>query len=294
MNLERLWWRAKYTLPVRLVRMPLNHVRRLWRRAVAVSYQRFGFPRPRAFTTKLEWIKRYDRKPEMVMMADKAKVRDFVKERVGGEYLIPCLGVYRTADEIPFDQLPEKFVLKVNNASGTNIICPDKSKLDIAAAKRRLDEWLGRRNFSAVENEWHYAQIEPAVVCEAFVQDAQGELNDYKFFCFHGEPKYVWVDVARYDAPRRSRNIFDARWNPVPLQLHVPRFRGEVPPPPHLEEMLDIARKLSRGFKSVRVDLYNVDGRVYFGEMTFFSGDLYFRPRTYDRIWGDLIDLKRD
>lgn len=291
MDLDRFLWKIKYTLPVRLIRMPLNHARRLWRRLVAFGYQHFGFPKPRTFTEKLEWIKRYERDPRMVVMADKAEVRGFVKERIGGQYLIPCLGVYRRVEEIPFDTLPDQFVLKVNNASGANIICTDKTKLDINRARRQLQAWLNRRNFSSVEHEWHYARIEPAVVCESFVQDSKGELNDYKFFCFHGEPKYVWVDIARHDAEKRSRNVFDERWNPLPLQLHVPRFLGNIPPPAHFDKMLELARKLSRGFKSVRVDLYNVDGKIYFGEMTFFSGDLFFCPRKYDRIWGDQLDL---
>lgn len=230
----------------------------------------------------------------MVMMADKAKVRDFVRECIGEEYLIPCLGVYHTAQEIPFDTLPQRFVLKVNNASGANIICRDKSKLDIEATRRQVDAWLRRSAYNKVEQEWHYAQIPPAVVCEAFMEDANGELNDYKFFCFHGEPKYVWIDIARHDYAKRCRNIFSADWTDIPLKLFVPRFRGDIPPPPGFEHMRALAAKLSQGLKSVRVDLYNVDGRIYFGEMTFFSGDLFFHPRKYNRIWGDALDLTRD
>ena len=240
---------------------------------------------------KLEWLKYFGRDPRYVEFADKIAVRDYVARTIGAEYLIPEIGHYRSASEIDFDSLPEKFVLKTNNASGTNIICKDKATLDVQAAREKLNRWLSR-TFGRREGEWHYGQIRPGILCEAFINDRNGELRDYKFFCFNGVPKYVWVDFDRYGA-NKARSIRDISWNKVPLRLTALDYKGEVPKPPNYEKMVEIAQKLAGDLKSVRVDLYNVDGKIYFGEMTFFSGDLYFRPRKYNRIWGQQLDLGR-
>lgn len=281
----------KHTLPVRLVRVPLNLLRRTYRHWRIVLGEKLGLPVPEEFTMKLEWIKCFDKNPLMVVCADKVKVKDYVAPIIGEEYLIKTLGVYDSTDEIDFQKLPEKFVLKTNNASGTNLIVPDAQKLDKDNARRTLDKWIKNRSFGKKEHEWQYLAIEPKILAEEYIETPDGDLPDYKFFCFNGKVRYAWQDVGRY-TKNKARAIFDAEWNRLPLTLFTRNYKGEVPKPQGYEKMVEMAEKLSKPFKQVRVDFYNISGKIYFGEMTFFSGDLIFRPRKWNKIWGRQLNLK--
>ena len=283
----------------------------------AMTGQRLDLVRPINFNEKIQWLKLHYRNPLMVTCADKWAVREFVKERIGDKYLAPCIGIYENVNEIPYDELPKKFVLKATHGSGWNIICPDKSKLNWTRAKRRLRKWL-KSDFSQVGREWQYHDIKPRIICEEFLTDTESSvLRDYKLFTFRGETKYIWVDYTEvvgdatnkesaqsvgYAKPKisngvlRYRNIYDHSWNFMPGRgsLYPNKETPLIKKPECLAEMLDIAKKLASDFPQCRVDLYVLGGkRIVFGELTFSSGNgcnaLY--PQSFCDELGSYIDL---
>ncbi|MGI6173539.1 MAG: ATP-grasp fold amidoligase family protein [Christensenellales bacterium] len=246
---------------------------------------------PRLYNEKLQWIKLYDRKPEYPRYVDKLAVRDYVKEKVGEKYLIPLLATAESAEDIDWNALPERFVVKCTHGSSSNIICRDKSVLDTCEATEKLRNWM-KRSWYPLSREWPYLGIAPRIIVEEFLGDAEGKVPyDYKILCFGGEPKYIIVDAERYTGHRR--NFYDTQWNRQDMFNRHPPYEGTVEKPKCLLEMLDVARKLSEGIPHIRVDLYVVDDRVYFGEMTFFHGFgmEVFRPRAFEEHLGDLIRL---
>lgn len=246
---------------------------------------------PQTFNEKIQWLKLYDNSALKTQLADKYRVREWIKENLGEEYLIPLIGVYDSFDEIDFDKFPDKFVLKANHGCAWNIIVKDKSKFDKKKAKKKFDKWM-QRNYSLKAGfEMQYKDIQPKIVAEAFIQDSNGELNDYKVLCFNGEPKFIWIDQGRYT--KRTENIYDTNWNLQPFLLTYDNSKEEVPPPKNLDKMIEFARNLSRDFALVRVDFYNVDGKIYFGEMTFTSasGVDVFKPAEYDLKLGQMLKL---
>lgn len=291
MNLERFFYNHRKNLFFRAIRLPLNIWRQEWPYFRAMLTKKLGFSMPKKFTEKYMYWRITRRDPLIVKCSDKIAVREYVKEKVGEEYLIPSLGVYKTAEEIDFKKLPDSFVLKTNNASGTNIFCSDKSKLDENKARKTLSKWIAQKNYKLRHLAWFYVKIPPKIICEKFVKDTSGELKDYKFWCFNGEPRYVWVDTGRY-TDSKSRAIMDISWKKLPLKLDTPITPYELPKPENYDVMVELARTLSRDFEVVRVDLYNVEGIIYFGELTFASGDMVFSPSKYDKIWGAQLNLK--
>jgi hypothetical protein len=247
---------------------------------------------PRTFNEKLQWLKLRYRDPLMRRCADKVAVRDYVAEQAGPDVLIPLLGTYTSAAAIDFQRLPKRFVLKANHGSGWNILCRDRETLDFARTRARLDAWL-RTDFSRIAREWVYEGIPPRLLCEEFLATATGEPpSDYKFFCFHGKPVFVQVDYDRFI--RHERALYTADWKKLPCALEYALKEEPTPPPPMLTRMLELAGKLSAPFPFVRVDLYDLEGRVYFGELTFFPGKGVerFRPRDYDEIFGRHLQLE--
>ena len=250
---------------------------------------------PKTFTEKIQWLKLYDRKPIYKMMVDKALAKDFVAERIGKEYVIPTYGVWDKFDDIDFSKLPNQFILKsTNGGGGTGVaICQDKSSFDFGRAKSQLGKSMrdGTRN---LQGEWVYEGLKPKIIAEELLRDVEdGDLKDYKFFCFNGKVKYLAVHAGRFS--EHFSNYYDSEWNlqnwgfDCPIQLsHV--FQC----PANFEEMKSIAEKLSFGHKFLRVDLYNVEGKIYFGELTFYpdSGFGKFTPKEWDRKLGDLIHLE--
>lgn len=256
---------------------------------------------PQTFNEKLQWLKLYDRKPEYTTMVDKFKVREYIAERLGEEYLIPLLGVWNDPDEIDFDALPNQFVLKCNHNSGLGMcICKDKAKLDIAKVKAELRKGL-KQDYYLTGREWPYKNVERKIIAEKYMVDdgetrirngGKGELTDYKFFCFNG-----YVDCVMVCLERSSQEIkfyfFDRSWNLLRYNIRGKNAPIDftVPKPINIDEMFDIAEKLSQGLPFARVDLYSVSGKTYFGEITFFpdSGfDANLLSET-DRRWGEMI-----
>lgn len=250
---------------------------------------------PQTFSEKLQWLKLYNRKPEYTMMVDKYAVKEYVASMIGGEYIIPTLGVYNSVDEIDFNSLPNQFVLKCTHDSGGLVICKDKSKLDIKSARKKLAKSL-KNNYYYQNREWPYKNTTPRIIAEQYMEDESGyELKDYKFFCFDGEPKCCQVIAGRKDV--MTVDFFDKDWNHLPF--HEPRIypysRELVSRPQSYENMWKLAQKLSANQPFLRVDFYNINGQIYFGELTFFptSGMGGFDPEEWDYTFGNWIKLPR-
>ncbi|WP_053218197.1 ATP-grasp fold amidoligase family protein [Virgibacillus senegalensis] len=245
------------------------------------------------YNEKMQWAKLYENNPLKTTLADKYLVREWVKDTIGKEYLIPLLGVWDSFDEINFDNLPKKFVLKTNHGSGTNIIVKDKNHLDKSEAKKRLDKWL-KMNFAYKNGfQMQYKNIKPKIIAEEYIEGINGDLNDYKFLCFDGKVYYCWIDSGRYSDHRR--NIYNLNWELQEWQQHYYKNTdNQVTKPENFELMIELSKKLCQGFSHVRVDLYNVNGKVYFGEMTFTnsSGFEAIRPHKYNLMLGDLWNLQ--
>jgi len=255
--------------------------------------RRLNLAAPRTFNEKLHWLMLYYRRPEMTQIADKYAVRAFVASRVGASLLNDLYGVWDDplGMAAALRQLPDSFVLKVTSGSGQNIICPDKSRLDVQDAQRQLAAWM-RRSEYWVSREWCYKDITPRIVCERYLTDDAGTSPpDYKFFCFDGEPRVVQVDTTRFTDHRRD--LFDLRWNQLPFCLEWPLSGRQIPRPRHFDEMISVARALSHGFPFVRVDLYSTARGPIFGEMTWYPGGglLRFKPDHYDLELGHALRL---
>lgn len=243
---------------------------------------------PKTFNEKLQWLKLYNRRPEYTMMADKVAVREYIAKTIGEEYLIPCLGVWDNPDDIDFASLPDKFVLKCNHNSGLGMcICKDKSKLDIEKVKENLQKGL-KQNYYLHGREWPYKDIKRQIIAEQYMTDSTGGLVDYKFFCFDGYVDCVMVCIDRHINDTKFY-FFDSAWKLKRLNKRGQEAPEDftLPMPDCMPRMFELARKLSESHPFVRVDLYECDSQIYFGELTFFpdSGfdanlleetDLYF------------------
>jgi hypothetical protein len=254
--------------------------------------RRLNLKEPKLFTEKLQWLKLNNRNPSYARLADKYEVRKHIADTIGGEYLIPLLGVWDSFGDIDFSMLPDKFVLKCTHDSGSVVFCRDKNRFNAAAAEKKLGKIM-KRNYDWYAREYPYKNIKPRIICEEYKADESGvELKDYKFFCFNGHPKQIHVDFNRFTG--HMKNIYDVDWRYLHLATSYPTDPSVVlDKPACLGEMLDIAGRLSKGFPFLRVDFYLVDGRPYVGELTFFpaGGLMAFDPPEYDAILGDLLTL---
>ena len=249
---------------------------------------------PRSFSEKLQWLKLYNRKPEYTMMVDKVKVKDYVAKVLGKEYIIPTLGVWDNPDDIDFEKLPNRFVLKCNHNSGLGMyICKDKSKMDIEKVKDNLRLGLAQ-NYFLGNREWPYKNVERRVFAEAYKEDEFGELRDYKLFCFDGEVKALFIATDRSKGDHAVRfDFFDENFNHLPFTNGHPNAATIPQKPKMFEKMKELAAKLSKGIPHVRIDFYEVGNQVYFGEMTFFhwSGMVPYEPEEWDYKFGEWLRL---
>ena len=249
---------------------------------------------PQTFNEKLQWLKLYNRKPEYTMMVDKYKVREYIAQTLGEEYLIPLIGVWDDPDEIDFDALPDQFVLKCNHNSGLGMcICKDKSKLDIPKAKADLRKGL-KQNYYLTGREWPYKDVPRKIICEQYMQDdsGTGELADYKVLCFNGEPRLVEIHHGRFEGIH-TQDFYDRNWNKTDFeQLEDPLSNEVMEKPSFADGMFRLSKILAKDIPHVRVDWYHTGGRLYFGELTFFDGS-GFSPFVgdQDRIIGEWIQL---
>jgi hypothetical protein len=247
--------------------------------------------RPASLNEKVAWLKLREPEPGARECSDKLLVRRHVEARCGPGILNELLGVYRRVEEIDPAALPKAFVLKPTHTSGSNVICPDRAALDWPAARARLRKALAR-DYYWVGREPAYRGLPRRIVCEAYLGEPGAELPDYKFFCFHGEPRLVQVDTGRFVDHRRE--LFDLDWCPLPFCLEHPLPDRPTPRPTRLAELVGCARRLAAGFRLVRVDLYQVGERVVFGELTFTPGGgrERFHPPSADREVGALLRLE--
>lgn len=259
-------------------------------------WKKLNWNNPLSFSEKIQWLKLYNRKPEYTIMVDKVKVKKWVAEKIGEEYIIPTLGVWDNADDIDFKMLPNRFVIKCNHNSGLGMcICKDKSTLDISSVREGLRRGLCE-DYYLKGREWPYKNVSRKIIAEQFMEDAKhpGDLIDYKFFCFDGEPKFC--QVIRDRTINETIDIYDTNWNLLPFVGLNPQIKNSkilLEKPIQLEKMLDICRILSKELSFCRVDLYVINGSVYFGEITFspLSGFGQFTPIEWNEIIGSWITL---
>lgn len=245
---------------------------------------------PRFLSEKIQWLKIYDYKPEYAQMADKVAVRKFVADRLGEDCLIRQYGVYGKAEDIPYDELPDRFVLKCSHDSASTVIVKDKSKLD----RKETNDFLNKRlklKFYLEGRENVYKEVKPRIVCEEFLGDTDEVPEDYKVFCFNGNPEFVTVDVGRFK--KHSQFYYDTEWNWFKMDSEYEPEPGlSVPKPAMLSELLNAAKILSAGLRFVRVDFYIVKNKLYFGELTFYPAAGYKRytPEKVDLKYASMIN----
>lgn len=267
-----------------------SYLSRMYRGTIG---KKLNLENPTTFNEKLQWLKLNNRRPEYTMMVDKYLVRDYIKDTVGEEYLIPLIGAWDLPEEIDFDVLPEKFVLKCNHNSGTGMcICKDKSKLEISKVKSELKKGLAQ-DYYLTGREWPYKNVPRKIIAEKYMEDESGELKDYKFMCFNGQVKSIFVCSDRFSKAGLHITFFDKEWNVMPFERHYPHLPQGLPRPIHLEKMIELAEILSKNIPFVRVDFYEVRGKIYFGELTFFPGSGFeeFSPEDWDYQLGSWLTL---
>ena len=248
---------------------------------------------PQTFNEKLQWLKLHDRKPEYTTMVDKYEAKKYVASIIGDQYIIPTLGIWDKFEDIDFGKLPNQFVLKCTHDSGGLVICKDKNTLDLSVAKKKINQSLNR-NYYYAWREWPYKNVKPRIIAEKYMEDhSTSELRDYKFFCFGGMAKCYKVDFDRFVEHRANYFSADGELMKIGEEICPPDFNKEIPVPKNLEKMKEFAEKLSATQPFLRADFYDVDGHVYFGELTFYpaSGFGKFIYDGNDELLGSWIKL---
>ncbi len=255
--------------------------------------KKLNLDQPVEFNQKIQWMKVFYRPPILNKLVDKYAVRSYVKEKAGEQYLNELIDVYDRVSEVNFEDLPEQFVIKGVHGCHFNLIVKDKQQMNLLRSRYLLTKWLNKNQYYRGGLEWAYKDVKPRLIAEKYLEEFGKEIiNDYKFFCFDGNPKFVQVDLER--GIHDYRCFYDMKWQKLPFTMQRnPMFEGEVSRPENFETMIDIVSKLAGNFPFVRVDLYNIHGRIIFGEMTFYPSDgrNEFKPEEYNRIIGDYIRL---
>ena len=254
--------------------------------------KKLNLKNPQTFNEKLQWLKLHNKQPLFTQMVDKYAVRDYVAAKIGEERLVPLLGVWDRAEDIDFDALPDKFVLKCNHDSGSVIICKDKSTFDREAAVKKLRKKL-KRDMFYWSREWPYKNISKKIICEEFMQDQNFDvLNVFKVMNFSNGNQIIQV-IQDDKTEKESIDYFDPKWNRLEMKQGFPNSEVPLPKPKTLDTMLSLAKELSEGFPFLRTDFYEINGEVYFSEFTFFSdaGMCKFEPKDWDMKLGSWMEL---
>ena len=254
--------------------------------------KKLNLKNPITFNEKLQWLKLHDRNPEYSKMVDKYEAKKWVAARIGDEYIIPTLGVWNSFDEIDFDQLPNKFVLKCTHDSGGLVICKDKNSLDKEKARKKIEISL-KRNYFIVGREYPYKEVKPRIIAEQYMEDiTTKELRDYKIFTFGGIPKALYISSNRQTG-KTTADYFDVDFKPLDFTWGYPHSKVLPSKPKTFDKMLKAAECLAKNTTELRVDFYEVNGKAYFGEMTFFHGSGFdeCHPEEWDKKFGDMIKL---
>lgn len=256
--------------------------------------KKMNLENPTTYNEKLQWLKLYDRRPEYTTMVDKYAVKEYVANIIGEEYIIPTLGVWDKFDDIDFDLLPDQFVLKCTHDSGTVVICRDKSTFDIKAAKKKINGRL-YYNYFYEHREWPYKNVKPRIIAEKYMEDNETqELRDYKFFCFDGKAKAMFIASDRFTPGVETKfDFFDMDYNHLDFTNGHPNADVYPEKPDCFEKMKELSEMVSANIPHCRVDFYVVNSKIYFGEITFFhwSGLMPFNPSKWDEIFGSWINL---
>jgi len=248
---------------------------------------RLNFKSPQRFTEKIQLYKVLYKNPTLKKVVDKYEVRKYLEDKGLSKYLVDFYGVYNSVEDINFDKLPNEFIMKATNGGGgTEILKMNKNNLNLKSLKRLTRKWTQQTNSRFDGREFAYHGIKGRIIVEELLKDDTEDVKDYKFFCFNGNPRYVVVDMDRYI--KHQRNIYDLEWNHLKIESDKTFKDDIIDKPRNYEEMIELARKLSKEFPFVRVDLYNIQGKVYFGELTFYpwSGYVRFTPDKFDFILG--------
>ena len=258
-------------------------------------HKKINWEDPQLFTEKLLWLKLYNQRPEYTDMVDKYEVKRIVSEKVGSEYVIPCLGVWERFEDIDFSKLPDQFILKCTHDSGGFVICKDKASFDYKAAKKRITKRL-KGNFYWKGREWPYKNVHPRIIAEPYI-DSLGKQDsvEYKLTCFDGVAKLITVcqGIAHSALSERTNDHYDRDLNRLSWYAYYKNPEEPFTFSNEIYKIIELAEKLSKGIPQVRIDFYLVDGQIYFGEMTFFTwgGFIKFNPKDQDRIMGEWIVL---
>ena len=249
---------------------------------------------PQTYNEKLQWLKLHDRNPLYTTLVDKYAVKKYVADKIGEEYIIPTIGVWDKVEQIDWGALPDRFVIKCTHDSGGLVICKDKAKLNIQEASNKLNYFL-KRNYYKENREWPYKNVPHRLIAEEFKEDSKTkELRDYKFFCFDGTPKALFIATNRMKSDEETTfDFFDMDYVHMPFTNGHPNAKIAPSKPVCFDKMKSLAAELSKGIPHVRVDFYEVDEQVYFGEMTFYhwSGFVPFNPLSWDKTFGDWINI---
>lgn len=259
----------------------------------ARMHKKLNLGNPQTFNEKLQWLKLHDRKLEYTKLVDKYEVRKYIADTIGKEYLIPLLGVWDRFEDVNFNKLPDQFVLKCTHDSGGLVICKDKSELDMDKAHKTIKGCL-KHNYYWGQREWVYKNIKPRIIAEKYMVDESGtELKDYKFMCFGGEPKCLFVCLNRNSKDGLNVDFYDMEWRPIPFERKYKNSGNVLVKPKNFNSMIELSKILSTKLPFVRVDFYDIKGKVYFGELTFYPGTGMeeFRPDEWDKKLGDWIML---
>lgn len=260
-----------------------------------VMGKRLDLKNPTSYNEKLQWLKLYDRNPLYTKLVDKVAVKDYVASIIGNEYIIPTLKVYKSPEEVRIEDLPERFVLKTNHDGDFLgvFVCKDKKNFDFNKAISILSKNL-QHNYYYTGREWPYKNVNPVIFAEEYKEDEFGELRDYKFFCFNGVVKALFVATER-SVGHVKFDYFDRDFNHLDFTQSHPMSNVTLKKPDNFEKMIELAERLSRGLPHVRIDLYNCNGKIYFGEMTFYhyGGMIKFHPEEWDYKFGSWLQLPK-
>lgn len=249
---------------------------------------------PKTFNEKLQWLKLYNRDLRQIKLVDKYEVKNYIASTIGEEYVIPTLGVYNNFDDIDFSKLPEQFVLKCTHDSGSVVICRNKHNFDIEAARKKINKKL-KQNLFWYGREWPYKNLKPRIIAEQYMEDSKtSELRDYKFYCFNGEPKFLYVSEGLADHSTAKLCFLNMDWTFAPFQRSDFENFDKLPEKPqNYEKMCELAGQLSKNIPFLRVDLYEINGKIYFSELTFSPGAGFtkFDPEQWDYTLGEWINL---
>lgn len=249
---------------------------------------------PQSFNEKLQWLKVHDHNPLYTTLVDKYAVKQYIKNRLGEEYIIPLIGgPWTSVDDIDFDRLPNQFVLKCTHDSGGLVICRDKASLDVSAVKRKMKKAL-KTNFYYGSREWPYKNVKPRIIAEKYMEnELAGELTDYKLMCFNSKVKAVFTCSGRFSENGLKVTFYNTDWDRLPFERYYAASSVEIEKPKTLEEMIRIAEILSENIPFVRIDFYEIQHKIYFGEFTFYPGSGWeeFKPESWDLKLGSWITL---